>query len=211
MLRKSIASAAFSFIVLMLAAPAARAQIIYEPVQFQFIQHLPGGGSDTFYYGGHDPFVFAQAVLPIAGSMTRVKHTPLRVFTDVMPRTNAAIYGFAVWDAANEANANAARYFRKADVLRAKADVEGEMVVPAWAGSEIDQPPVVAAPAMVRITPSGPHPLMVIPIPQRLQSPGTILVVGTEAKNPALPRAQAATVPTVAAPVATAAASLPAS
>jgi hypothetical protein len=166
----------------------------------------------VFYYGGHDPSVFAAAVLPIGGSMPRVKHMPLRIFTDLLPRTNAAIYGFTVWDAANEANANAARYFRKADVLRAKADVEGEMLVPAWAGSVIDQPPAVAAPAMVRITPSGPHPLMVIPIPERLQSPGTILIVGTAgAIGPAQPRAQAATVPTGAAPVATGAASLPAS
>jgi hypothetical protein len=206
MLRSSITSVVVWFIIIVVTAPVARAQIVYEPIQFQFIQHLPGGGSDTFYYGGHDPAVFAGAVLPYAGSMIRPRQMPLRVFTDAMPRTNAAIYGFTPCDAANEANANAARYFRKADVVRGKANVSGEMTVPAWAGSVRDEALIGAAVPMVRITPSGPHPLMVIPIPQRLQSPGTVLVVG---KSPAGPPAQAAAV-LVAVPV-VGAVSLPAS
>jgi len=186
MIHRWRAFGAFAGVLICLSVSTAQAQIIFEPIQYQY-----GRGGDAFFYGGHDPAVFAGAVLPYAGSMIRPREMPLRVFTDAMPRTNAAIYGFTPSDAANEANANAARYFRKADVVRAKANVSGEMIVPAWAGSVMDEAPIGAAVPMVRITPSGPHPLMVIPIPQRLQSPGTMLVVG---KSPAGQPPQAAAV-----------------
>lgn len=173
---------------LLLAASASRAsaQIIYEPVQFQY------GGANGFYYGGHDPAVIAAAALPIGGSMPRLNHTPLRIYTDLMPPgENARIYGFTIADARNEANANAARYFRQADVFAAKRNVINEMVVPAWAGADPTQsaPP---APASVTITPSGPHPLMVIPIPPQMQqSSKTQLLVGRPVSSQPAP-AQAA-------------------
>jgi hypothetical protein len=183
---------------MLFGASMVGAHIVFEPVRFQY-----GSGIDMFYYGGHDPSVFAGAVLPYAGSMRRPRLWPLRVFTDAMPLTNARIYGFTVSDAANEANANAARYFRKADVLRAKADVAGEMVVPAWADSAMDEAPAAGGVPVVRITPSGPHPLMIIPIPRQLQSPKTMLVVGRpQSVTGPTAQAAAAVLPALAAPVA---------
>jgi hypothetical protein len=122
---------------------SASAQIIYEPVQYQY-------GSDQHYYcGGSDPSVFRMAERYTDGGgqfgrvhgfawvsanvMTHREVSPEapRVYADSMPRTNAAIYGYTIDDARNEAYANVPRYFRMRDLLPfAVPDESGALHVP---------------------------------------------------------------------------------
>jgi hypothetical protein len=129
---------------------AASAQIFYEPVTYQYRT-----GEQTFYYGGHNPRVFDSVVNDVsrttytsvvwAGRAVHVVDR-LRVYSDVTPFTNLADSSYTTYgswtaaDARNEANNNAARYFRKRDLLHAAVRTEeGDIVVPAHArASRID-------------------------------------------------------------------------
>ena len=131
--RKSVLSLG-ALIVAALASSAASAQVIYEPVQYEY--HV---GSDyKFYYGGDNPLVFEHArrvaCLREAGAWVRegrygVGHLhpgligapPYRVFSDCAPLQNAAAYGFTPADARNEAYARVPQYFTKAAVLAGAA------------------------------------------------------------------------------------------
>lgn len=129
-------------------ASVANAQIIYEPVQYQY------GGQNPYYYGGSDPRVHDSALHPWAPGTTWGRgngfafrssnlHTHRavvterpRTFTDALPFQNAWVYGFTANDARNEAYARQPRYFRKADLIQAaRPDDSGRgLVVPAhWA------------------------------------------------------------------------------
>jgi hypothetical protein len=143
-------------------ATPAHAQIFYQPIQFQY------DAPRSFYYGGHDPAVFNFAYTPAWLNGGRAQ--PLRIYTDSMPYTNARLYGYTIDAAQNEANANAARYFRKSDIVAAKRATPGVLIVPPWAGPDTASAPNAASTSMVRITPSGPHPLMIIPLPRSLPS-----------------------------------------
>jgi hypothetical protein len=122
---------------------AASAQVFYEPVTYQYRT-----GDVTYYYGGHNPRIFDH----VANDVARTSYTSviaggqqpqhvldrLRVYSDAIPFTNLADSSYTTYgswtaaDARNEANNNAARYFRKRDLLRAAVVTEeGTFVVPA--------------------------------------------------------------------------------
>jgi hypothetical protein len=117
---------------------SASAQIIYEPVQYQY------GGQTPFYYGGSDPDMFRFAEREYAeahngfasahGNITQhdeVDLTSPHVYVDHLPRANAAIYGYTANDARNDAYANAARYFCKRNAMHyAVQDEDGAWHVP---------------------------------------------------------------------------------
>jgi hypothetical protein len=167
----------FVFILLAIAAAAnsAMAQIIYEPIQYQF------GDQNKFYYGGTDARVFERAAAPSdAGAQwgridgydfasgdirvhREVGDQPARVYSDALPAQNAALYGFTATDAANVANASMPRYFRKADVLAAERQSPGLLIVPARAilapgpAQSSVRPPATTQPLMILPLPSAPQ------------------------------------------------------
>jgi hypothetical protein len=125
------------------ASLSSRAQVIYEPVQHQF-----SSGGRHYYYGGSDPRVHQRANQLSqettfgrsngwafhSGSIDthrEVGTEPTRAYSDMIPYWNARVYRYTDGDARNAANANAARYFRKAD-LRSVAQVQpdGTWAVP---------------------------------------------------------------------------------
>lgn len=160
---------------------SASAQIIYEPVQYQY------GGNEPYYYGGSDPEVFRMADWGSAGTgqfgrvhgfawvnanvMTHreVSTQTFRAYTDLMPRTNAAIYGYTISDARNAAYANAPRYFRKRDLLPfAIPDQQGALHVPAQLpttcdGSLIEIKPYVRRPTTMPSTGISTGSIIIIP------------------------------------------------
>lgn len=95
-------------------APLAFAQVIYEPVRFQY------GQKTVFYYGGHNPEIFARA----RANARLAEPTPLPppVYSDDHPLWNARIFGYTAADARNAANASVPRYFRKADLTPRHSD-----------------------------------------------------------------------------------------
>jgi hypothetical protein len=112
---------ASAVVVLFVLAASASAQIIYTPVQYQYGHDI----GNVYYYGGHDPRVFAAAESP-------QNNTPCQVYSDTIPFTNAAIYGYGPDDAHNEANAAIPRYFRKRDLFTGVArNPDGTVIIPA--------------------------------------------------------------------------------
>jgi len=178
MSRRALAMASVAVFVLGLVSSAVQAQIIYEPVRYQY------GGQNPFYYGGSDPSVIEEASGPVGGggwwgrvhgfdfisgdyqTHRDVTNEGYRVYTDAVPHQNARIYGYTDVDARNEAYANVPTYFRKIDLLNAAIrNRDGSWTVPA----QVSNGPrfYVAPSAMTRITPAGPattpRPLMIIP------------------------------------------------
>lgn len=113
-----------------LLASSASAQVIYEPVQYQF------GEAKKYYYGGSDSrfarFLARQASRPmydrptdygLNGSRVDAFGEPVtcvpRVYSDWYPYENANVYGYTPTDAYNEANANVPLYFTKRDAVLA--------------------------------------------------------------------------------------------
>jgi hypothetical protein len=110
----------------------ARAQIIYEPTQYQY-----GPEGQRYYYGGSDPLVHYFARMPVDGcerwgrvhgwafasgnveTHREVATERTRVFTDSYPfkYTDASLFGLTPDDARNEAYCNAPRYYTKRDLL----------------------------------------------------------------------------------------------
>ncbi|HEY7089030.1 MAG TPA: hypothetical protein VH518_13125 [Tepidisphaeraceae bacterium] len=156
----------------------ATAQIIYEPVQYQFRAE-----GTEYYYGGTNPMVHAMAAEPwtpgrswgrINGrafssenlrSFREVNTEPPRVFSDYWRwgLENAHLVGMTGNDARNEAMANLPRYFAKRDLAAAAVrDCDGAWHIPAQAGSDI----CTYSSGGLRIDPSPrimPRPLMIIP------------------------------------------------
>ncbi len=169
---------ALSFMSLIVGG-AARGQVIYEPVRYQY------GVEQTFYYGGSDARVFERAaaaagsgrrgVEPWSGRFglsllqTGLASRPPSIYSDRFPFENAAIYGYTPSLARDEANANVPRYFRKADLLRSaiRAADGRSWVVPADApasGSIDIRSARTAAPAVRPAAPATqPSPILIIP------------------------------------------------
>lgn len=130
----------------LLVASTARAQIVYEPVQYQYRAF-----GKTYYYGGSDPYVFRHADRTAyieryfrpgrhpfggVGYGDNARYTPqTSVYSDFFsPHIDAANYGLTSADARNEAMASLPRYFRKSDLFAsARLDRNGTIVVPATA------------------------------------------------------------------------------
>ena len=191
MLRHAFAVALGS---LLLSAAAASAQVIYEPVRYQY--ETPCG--ESYYYGGVDPRVHAvagyearytDARCGFHGYATNLHNfdggnsfgqpSPLynrpAVFTDAIPFRDASRFGYTQADARNEAYANAPTYFRKADLLAtAIPTATGGYVVPANApaGVYVTSPMRYDAyrtyPSLRTTTNPASRPGQVIIIPKRL-------------------------------------------
>jgi len=174
--------------VILTSVSSSKAQIIYEPVQYQY------GDQNRFYYGGTDPHVFERAAAPAdtgsewgringydfaSGDLwvhREVSDQPVRVYSDALPMQNATLYGFTATDAANVANASVPRYFRKADVLAAASQVSGALVVPARAVF-----PPAPVDAVLRPAPTT-RPLTILPapaVPQNAPPPSDKLAVAS--------------------------------
>lgn len=168
---------AIALALLVCVASSASAQIIYEPVQYQY-----EAGGTTYYYGGSDPRIHALAQRPFSSSGTwgrvngfafasstrSVSNEPVRVFTDTTGSINAHQLGATPNDARNEAYANQPRYFVKRDLLRAAVpQADGSFVVPAQA-----LPVRIYKSSGVEVTPAPatmPRPLMIIPKDQLIK------------------------------------------
>jgi hypothetical protein len=172
---RTIAAAATLFLSAVTASSAS-AQVYYEPVQYQ---HSAGGRA--YYYGGTDPGVHYRATLnsrdPNFGRSNsyafhshrldthrEVVTEPERIYLDSVPYHNARFFGASVDDARNAAYANAATYFRKADLRHvARVQADGTWSVPATAGTRgtIEIRPVVQPPVVRPVV--TPKPVLIIP------------------------------------------------
>jgi hypothetical protein len=128
--------------LLLVIASSATAQVIYEPVQYQYTNEV------TYYYGGNNPLMHQHIEMvkcrdgypsSITGNhYNSLRHTLAQatdrtyVFSDCF-YGNAAVYGYTTVDAYNEAMANVPLYYTKRDLLVSAvpaADGNG-LVVPA--------------------------------------------------------------------------------
>ena len=169
--------------LLLVVASSARAQVIYAPVQYQYTNGV------TYYYGGNDPsmldyieHVKCRNGYPsdIAGHhYNSLRHTlgqvgePVYVFSDCLKYRNAAVYGYTVDDAKNEAMANLPRYFTKRDLLEAAIPAgDGTLVVPAM-GKPMGMM-ASHAPSRAAVTqPAEPKPRAIIIIPKNMPKKST--------------------------------------
>jgi len=165
---------------LIFISSSAFAQIIYQPVQYQF-----SSGGSHYYYGGSDRQVHIDAN-HLSGEASygrsngftfhsgnvdthrEVVTEPARIYTDLMPGQNARFFGYTANDARNAAYANAPTYFRKADALRAAVrQPDGTLLVTSQADAPnkgtIDIRPwkPLAAPAAMPV--NQPSPILIIP------------------------------------------------
>jgi hypothetical protein len=117
---------AAAVLLLLVVAKCATAQVVYEPVQYQYRNGI------TYYYGGNNPIVHHRADLakcrdgwPIGidgehamshRSLLGQATEPQYVYTDCF-RGNAAVYGLTPTDAHNEAMAHVPLYYTKRDLL----------------------------------------------------------------------------------------------
>ena len=142
MLRSTLAPAVAA-VALLIVASSASAQVIYEPVRYQY------GDAMKYYYGGDNAMAHAYAdrVACRNGYPSSMcdRYTSLYltvgqigerclVLSDCMPLRNAAVFGYTANDARNEAYCNVPRYFRKRDLLEAAVPAgDGTLVVSAQA------------------------------------------------------------------------------
>jgi hypothetical protein len=172
MFKQAIAATLLS----VLFAAFSSAQVIYEPVQYQY--RTPNG--ETFYYAGDNPRVFEYARqrlecfggiqayptwLPGAGYLRRglIGDPAQFTFSDCAPYRNAVVFGYTSVDVRNEAYARVPQFFRMSDLNAAAvpaADGIG-MVVPAQARGTIDIRPSGQRPATGPAT--TPKPILIIP------------------------------------------------
>src|SRR5439155_904761 len=144
---RSLAVALCSIVI----SSSAFAQVFYQPVKYQY--DAGGPGDAKYYYGGTNPLVHRLASSDgyggrctfhgYAGNLHRFdggnsfgQPSPLydrdAVYTDCVPFQDASRFGYTPADARNEAYANSARYFRKADILAgAVLQPDGTWSVPA--------------------------------------------------------------------------------
>jgi len=117
---------AAAVLLLLVVAKCATAQVVYEPVQYQYRNGI------TYYYGGNNPMIHHRAELAkcrdgwpvdIRGehamshrSLLGQATEPQYVYSDCF-RGNAAVYGLTPTDAHNEAMSNVPLYYTKRDLL----------------------------------------------------------------------------------------------
>ena len=150
---------AFSCALLFVMQSIASAQVIFEPVRYQY------GNDYKFYYGGSDPRVIERALdyEYRAGRRVSPEAAPFRIYCDSYPNHNAALYGATIADARDEAYHNVPRYFRTRDLLNAAIpQADGTLIVPAHAQ------PVVIVPARARTLTPATEPRRILIIPKDL-------------------------------------------
>lgn len=131
-------------------ASMSGAQVIYLPVQYQY------GHGEKYYYGGDDPYVFAAAErVSLIRRLNHVHREPVRVYSDLFPFWNAALFGFTPTHARNEAYWRTPRYFTKAELYHSAVEIDGVRYVPPSAPvyrqrGIYNTPRAAAAPAAVR-------------------------------------------------------------
>jgi hypothetical protein len=95
-----------------------------------------------------------------------------RVYSDVTPWRNARVFGYLQRDAANDAYANAPRYFRKADLVEAAVELpDGSRVIPPSA-QPVERPR--EARAATRSSEIKPKAIIIIPKGNRQQKPADV-------------------------------------
>src|SRR2546421_2852024 len=120
---------AVATIGLFIFVSSVSAQIVYEPVKYQYIT---GPNGNVFYYGGANHWMLHFAKRDVNVNPHQVVTDGRRVYSDNVPRRNAFYFGYTAGDAYNEANQNVPRYWRKSDLLRSgHVDCSGALVVPA--------------------------------------------------------------------------------
>lgn len=136
----------YAFVLLALSTVPALGQIVYEPVQYQYIKD-----GQIYYYGGSSPYLVDFAERHAAFEAARPQpffasaRTHVPVWSDLLPYRDLTQWGFTPDLAANEANRNAPLYFRKADLLTAAIpSPDGTVLVPGKGAA----PVVVPAPAL---------------------------------------------------------------
>jgi hypothetical protein len=97
-------------LVFMLMGSAASAQVIYEPIHYQY-----SDGHRVFYYGGSNPQTIARGC--VNDWLARGSPLPPAVYIDALPLWNAAWFGYTPDDAHNAARLAMPRYFDKRDLL----------------------------------------------------------------------------------------------
>jgi hypothetical protein len=148
---------AAALIASLVLASSVSAQIVYEPVKFQY-----DCGANMFFYGGSNPAMLRYARRDVNIDPHRIVTEPLRVYSDRVQRNNAAVFGYTAADAYNEAHANLPGYYRKIDLLRAAhLDCDGTLVVPADAGGEC--PGTIDIKRYTHRPTTSPNPVIVIP------------------------------------------------
>jgi len=168
----------FASLAVLCLASAASAQVIYEPVRYQYEL-----GDTHLYYGGSNPRVFEQARShyelynrpraydahghELATIRRGLTNQAPYVYTDAAPYMNASLFGYTANDARNEAYANVPTYFRKRDLLAAAiVQPDGTLVVPA------DAKPVSHTIIVRRMrSTTQPTPKAIIIIPKRPAAP----------------------------------------
>jgi hypothetical protein len=164
--------------LLLCVAGTTWAQVVYEPVRYQF-----GRGGGMYYYGGCDPRVHERAAYPAGVTFGRINGfafvsgnvqthravvtEPTRVFSDAMPLRNARFFGATPDDAGNEALSNMPRFFRKSDLIATGVrQTDGTLSVPSMRSEDR---PTTEAEKRIIIRPfvgrplHEPRPLIVIP------------------------------------------------
>jgi hypothetical protein len=162
--------------LLLVVAASARAQVIYAPVQYQYTNGM------TYYYGGNDPSMLSYIEhvkcrngypSAVASHYSNLRHTlgqvgePHYVFSDCLKYRNAAVYGYTVNDAVNEANSNVPLYFTKRDLLEAAVPAgDGSLVVPAMGRAHKMMMQRTSTGGGATTQPSEPKPRAIIIIPK---------------------------------------------
>jgi hypothetical protein len=169
-----IRSIAAACVVVVASSSLAGAQTIFAPVQYQY-----GVEQYRYYYGGNDAVIFDRADRTAAvDKLTDIPHDSHRytqayvhlnligqldrVYSDVTPWRNARVFGYLQRDAANDAYANAPRYFRKAELVAAAVEqADGSRVIAPGA-----QPVELSREARAASRPSEIKPRAIIIIPK---------------------------------------------
>jgi len=154
---------AVALVAIFVVSSSVSAQIVYEPVKFQYFQ---GKYGYVYYYPGSDPAMKRFIHGDTNVNPHQIVTQDFRVYSDNLPRQNAAWQGYVVSDAYNEANQNLPGYYRKSDLLRAgRVDCTGALVVPAFApGNSCGNSGSGSMEIKPYVRPAtGPHPVIVIP------------------------------------------------
>jgi hypothetical protein len=141
-------------VVVFIVSPLARAQIIYEPVRYQY------GDQRSFYYGGTDVGMLGHAERQRCYEVGSADRAP--VYVDCYGYRDARVFRMGPDDAANEANASLPRYFRKRDLMNsARLEADGTVTVPSR--PMVGDVMLVSTPSVAPKSPSSKGYILIVP------------------------------------------------